>query len=141
MIKYTRNLLSTLCFVAAVTILQSCALTMPSVRKTSVQSNVTVSDASTQVEPLKFAEYNVLKSAKGTASTNKVYFLFIPLGKTKTDAELYENAYYDAVESCEGADALILPMRRSKKLTIPLLIINYQRKQVTVKGVGVQVKH
>ncbi|MFM2386961.1 MAG: hypothetical protein RL660_1718 [Bacteroidota bacterium] len=136
----TSNVKGVLGLFVLILLLQSCGLTMPSVRKTNVQSNVTVSDASSQVEPLKYSEYTVLKSTKGTATTNKVYFLFIPLGKTKTDAELYENAYFDAVESCEGADALILPMRKSKKLTIPLLIINYQRKQVTVKGVGVQVK-
>lgn len=120
--------------------IQSCGVTLPAIRKTNVNSNIVVNDAASQIEPLKFSEYKVLKSTEGKAVTNRFYFLFIPLGKMKSETELYENAYYDAVSNCDSADAIILPMRKNKKLTIPLLIVNYQRKEVVVKGVAVQVK-
>jgi hypothetical protein len=123
-----------------IVLLQSCALTLPSSRRTSVNTNVTVSDPAQQVEALKRDEYVVLGKAKGKASTQRFYFLFIPIGKMKNDAELYENAYFDAVSNCDSCDAVLLPRRKNTKLTIPLLLINYQRKAIEVQGVGIKVK-
>jgi hypothetical protein len=119
---------------------QSCALTLPSSRRTSVNTNVQVSDAVQQVEPLKRQDYTVIGKTKGSASTQRFYFLFIPLGKMQNDNELYENAYYDAVKNCDSCDAMILPRRKNKKLTIPLILVNYQRKAIEVQGVGIKVK-
>jgi hypothetical protein len=98
-----------------------------------------VNDATAQVEALKFTDYKVLKSTSGKASTSRFYILFFPVGRLKNDAELYENAYYNAVNNCDSADAIILPMRKNRKLTIPLILINYQRKEIEVKGVGIKV--
>ncbi len=92
------------------------------------------------VEPLKRSEYKVLNSTTGTATSKQLYLLFFPIGKSKTTQELESNAYYNAVDNCKGADALILPKTEYKRFSIPLILLNYSSRKVTVKGRGVQLK-
>lgn len=92
------------------------------------------------VEPLKRSEYNVLDNTTGYANSKQLYLLFFPIGKSKTTQELESNAYYDAVDNCKGADALILPKTEYKRFSIPLILLNYTSRKITVKGRGIQLK-
>jgi hypothetical protein len=119
-------------------LMSSCSLTLPRFSKNT--TGVTVTNNSSQIEPLKRGEYTTLRTTTGKASTTRCYILFIPIGKHKTNRELFDNAYYAAVENLPDADALILPRQETKKLTIPLLLFNYNKRTTTVTGVGVSVK-
>jgi hypothetical protein len=116
----------------------SCSIALPS--RISQKSETTIHNNAPQIEPLKRKDYTVLRQTKGKASTNRYYILFFPVGKYKSNEELYENAYDCAVGNLPDADALILPRQKTKKLTIPLILLNYNRRTVTVTGVGISVK-
>jgi hypothetical protein len=135
-----KKIISKSLVVIVLTSLTSCSLTLPSFRRTNVDTDVTINNASAQLEPLKRSEYEVLASTTGSASTSQFYILFIPVGKTKSSAELYENAYYNAINNLPNADGLILPRKKNKKLIIPLILVNYCRKEIEVSGVGIAVK-
>ena len=118
--------------------LSSCSVSLPQFTKNT--TGVTVTNDNAQIESLKREDYKVLKRTTGKASTTRCYILFIPIGKHKSNEELYDNAYYSAVENLPDADALILPHQKTKKLTIPLILFNYNRRTTTVTGVGISVK-
>jgi len=119
----------------------SCSLSLPLFSRTNQnQSNEFAINSASQIEALKRDDYNVLQTTTGSASTSRFYLLFFPIGKHKTNSELYESAYYDAVYNLSNADALILPRQQIKKFTVPLLLVNYNRREVTVTGVGISVK-
>lgn len=122
-------------------VLSSCSVSLPIFSRTNQnQSNEFSVNNSSQIEALQSKDYNVLQTTTGSASTSRFYFLFFPIGKHKTNSELYESAYYDAVDNLPNADALILPRQQIKKFTVPLLLVNYNRREVTVSGVGISVK-
>ncbi len=95
---------------------------------------------SSSFEPLKRSDYDLLDQTAGDARSKQFYILFFPIGKSKTAQELESNAYSDAVSNCKNADAVILPKVEYKRLTIPLILVNYSSRKVTVKGRGVQLK-
>jgi hypothetical protein len=121
-------------------LLTSCAMTLPSVRKTNQSTEVSISNAQSQVEPLARDEYEVLGTTSGKAKSTQFYILFFPIGKHKTATELYENAYFEAVENLPNADGILLPRQKSKRLFIPLLLVNYSRREIEVSGVGISIK-
>lgn len=121
--------------------LTSCSLALPSFHRTNQnQSNEISINNTSQIEALKRNDYNVLRTTTGSAFTSRFFILFFPIGKYKTNSELYENAYYDAVDNLPNADALILPRQKIKKLTVPLLFVTYSQREITVSGVGISVK-
>lgn len=122
------------------TTLTACSLSLPSFRRSSQATEVSINNATSQVEPLKRSEYETLKTTKGHASSSTFYLLFFPIGRHKTNAELYDNAYYEAVENAGNADGLLLPRQRHRKLFIPLLIVNYSRRDVSVSGLAIKIK-
>lgn len=125
--------------ILVVTLLSSCSLTIP--RYTNQPSSVTFTNNGAQIEALKREDYKVLRKTEGKASTTRFYFLFIPIGRHKSNAELFENAYYSAVDNLPNADALILPRQKIKKYTIPLLLFNFNKRTTTVSGLGVTVNN
>ena len=129
-----RNLLTIIIAGIIVSILSSCSLTLPSFRKTSLNTAVSINNADSQVEPLNNEDYEVLETTTGTASTSRFYVLFIPFGKHKSNSELYDNAYYDAVEKVPNADGLILPRQKNDKRIIPLILVNFYRRDIEVSG-------
>jgi hypothetical protein len=136
-----KSVILKLSVIAVITVyFSSCSVSLPSFRRTNVNTDISVNSAVSQVEPLKREDYDVLGPTKGSAGTSKFYVLFIPLGKHKTNNELYENAYYNAVDNLPNADALILTRQKNKKLIVPLILINYFRREVEVSGVGISVK-
>jgi hypothetical protein len=94
-----------------------------------------------QIEALTREDYDVLRTTSGSAATSRFYLFIFPMGKHKTNTELYQNAYYDAVDNLPNADALILPRQHIKKFVLPLILLNYSRREVTVTGVGISVKN
>jgi hypothetical protein len=120
--------------------LTSCSVTLPSFRRTQVNTDISMTTAVQQIEPLRREDYDILGPTSGKAGTSRFYVLCIPFGKFKSGAELYENAYYEAVANLQGADALLLPRQKHKKILIPLILVNYYRKEVEVSGVGISVR-
>ncbi|MBI1225629.1 MAG: hypothetical protein GC192_10375 [Bacteroidetes bacterium] len=132
-------ILKALAFAIFLTSLNSCGIGFGLGRK-SQNTQISISNPTAEIEPLKRDEYEVLGSTSGTASSSQFYLLFIPIGKHKTAEELYDNAYYEAVEKLPNSDGLLLPRQKVKKLVIPLLIVNYYRRAVEVTGLGISVK-
>jgi hypothetical protein len=132
--------IKTLVFLIIVMASSACALSLPSFRRTSQNTDVSISNTSSQVEALKRSEYDVLRTTTGKSRTAKFYLLFFPIGRHKSSEELYENAYFNAVDNLEGADGLLLPRQKNRKLVIPLLLINYYQKEVEVSGLAISVK-
>ncbi len=91
-------------------------------------------------EPLKRQDYTLLNNTMGEAKSNQFYVLFFPIGKSKTTQELESNAYYNAVENCKDADAVLLPKTEYKRFSIPLILLGYSSRKVTVKGKGIMLK-
>jgi len=116
--------------------LTSC-ITLPP--RQNVSNEYSINNIS-QIESLSREEYDVLRTTNGSAATSRFYLFIFPMGKHKTNIELYQNAYYDAVDNLPNADALILPRQHIKKFVLPLILINYSRREVTVSGVGISVK-
>ncbi len=126
-----------LTFIFIVTLFSSCSVSLPSFSKQT--TGVTITNNTAQIEALTKEDYTVLRTTTGKASTVRCYILFIPIGKHKSNTELFDNAYYEAVDNLPNADALILPRQEVKKLTIPLIIFNYNKRTTTVTGVGISV--
>lgn len=124
---------------SAIIELSSCSLSLPSFSRQNQTNEISINNTS-QIEALKREDYTVLRTTTGSASTSRFYILCFPIGRHKTNNELYENAYYDAVDNLPNADALILPRQQIKKYTIPLILVNYSKREVTVSGMGISVK-
>lgn len=120
--------------------LSSCSVTLPSFRKTNFNTDISINNTALQIEELKREDYEVITTTTGSASTSKIYFLFFPIGNHKSNSELYDNAYYNAIEKIPEADGLILPRQKNRKLIIPLILINYYRRDIVVSGVAISVK-
>lgn len=118
------------------TLFSSCSV-VPRITKQTTGVNITNNNA--QIEALTRDDYTVLRTTTGKASTTRCYILFIPIGKHKSNTELFDNAYYEAVDNLPNADALILPRQETKKITIPLILFNYNKRTTTVTGVGISV--
>ena len=139
--KKVINLKNLLLLSLAIIVLSSCSVSLPIFSRTNQnQSNEFSINNASQIEALKRDDYNVLQTTTGSAATSRFYLLCFPIGKHKTNSELFENAYYNAVDNLTDADALIMPRQQIKKFTVPLLLVNYNRREVTVSGVGISVK-
>jgi hypothetical protein len=121
---------------SVIIVLSSCSV-LPN--RQNITNEYSINNIS-QIEALKRDDYNVLRTTSGTAATSRFYLFIFPMGKHKTNTELYQNAYYDAVDNLPNADALILPRQTIKKFILPLILFNYSRREVTVTGVGISIK-
>ena len=122
----------------SVILLSSCSILNPNLGSTNTA--VSIENNTSHIEALKRDEYDVMKTTTGKASSSTFYLLFFPIGKHKSGEELYNSAYYKAVENLPNSDALILPRTKNKKFFIPLILINYSRRTTEVSGLGVSVK-
>ena len=127
-----------LLFILTIVLFSSCSVLTPSFRKSNTDISVTNNTA--QIEALKRDEYDVIKTTTGKATSSTFYILFFPIGKHKSNADLYENAYYDAVENLPDSDGLILPRAKTSRFILPLIIFNYSQRTTKVSGLGVSVK-
>jgi hypothetical protein len=118
--------------------LSSCSVALP--HRQNITNEYSINNIS-QIEALRREDYDVLRTTSGSAATSRFYLFIFPMGKHKTNTELYQNAYYDAVDNLPNADALILPRQHIKKFVLPLILLNYSRREVIVSGVGISVKN
>lgn len=127
-----------LLFILTIVLFSSCSLFNPSFRTTNTAVSLT-NETSSHIEALKRDEYEVIKTTTGKATSSTFYFLFFPIGKHKSNEDLYENAYYDAVENLPNSDGLILPREKTSRFIIPLIIFNYSQRTTKVSGLGISV--
>ena len=92
------------------------------------------------IEPIKRNEYELLNTVTAKTRGTRIYFLFIPLGKLKSDAQLKEDAYYKAVSETKDADGLVLPHYTIKKKVFPFLLINVIVREAQVSGRAIKLK-
>lgn len=137
--KTLKNSIIFIILSTALLVLSSCNVSLPTLSRMNQSNEISINNIS-QIEALKREDYNLLRTTKGSASTSRYYILFSPIGKYKTNNELYENAYYDAVENLPNVDAPILPKQQIKKFTIPLILFNYSQRKIIVSGVGISIK-
>lgn len=105
---------------------------------TSSKSSVNPKQA--ELNRLTRNDYNLLQTTEGVAKSNRVWFLFVPIGG-KTDQRLYEVAYNNGVENLkQDADGILEPRYDYKRFTVPLILINYIHKEVKVKGKAYRLK-
>jgi hypothetical protein len=103
--------------------------------KTSLSSSVSVVQDNVQdVGTLHREDYRVLESANGQAQAQQAYLLWFPVGVQKTRTELVDDAVYQAIGSVEGCDALLLPHSTTRTVVIPLLVVNFVTRRITLRG-------
>lgn len=124
-------------FMFLVALLQSCMSLPLSRNNTNVTSSVSITDG--PFEQFKRSEYKLMSNATGVSETRQVYILFFPLGRVKNDKELEQNAYFNAMAEAPNADAIILPRVKTSKVVIPLILVNYYSKRVTLTGRAVKL--
>ena len=111
-----------------------------SVHRSTLSSQVTIDQDGRDVATLDRSEYTVLGTAAGRDKTTRVFVLWFPVGNHKSPAEVWDSAYYDAVEHVEGCDGLLLPRAKTKRIVIPLLLVNIIVKKTALKGRCIQIK-
>lgn len=111
-----------------------CGLFRRNKTTTNVSSNVEINQQGRDVATLRRDEYEVLDTAIGYDQSNQVYFLTIPIGSLTGASEGVDNAYFDAVASNVDCDALSMHRVQTKRIVIPLLIINIVVRKNRVQG-------
>jgi len=106
----------------------------------NVSSSVSVSSTQRDIATIERPEYEVLELTSGYAKSRRWFILWFPVGNHNTQAELAENAAYDAVARVENCDEVMLPHTKSKRIVIPLLLVNVVLKDMSVRGRCVAVK-
>lgn len=79
-------------------------------------------------------EYEILGVGEGEDRTVGVFILWFPAGNQKSNAELSDTAYFKAVDSQEGCDAMRMARAKTRRVVVPLLLVNVIIKSVGVKG-------
>lgn len=111
-----------------------CGLFRRNKTTTNVSSSVQINDQGRDVATLQRDEYEVIGTSMGQDKSTQVFFLTIPMGSQTGAAEGAENAYYDAVDRDPQCDALLMPRAATKRIVIPLIIINIVIRKNRVKG-------
>ena len=119
-----------LTLIAIVSFMASCSTTKSSINHQPIE-----------IQKFNRDEYVVLDNVHGEAKSNRFWLLFIPFGG-KSDQKLYERAYNKATKSAVGqkADGILQPKYSYKKITIPLIVLNFTSKKVAVEGKGFRIK-
>ncbi len=91
------------------------------------------------VEQLERGDYEVLGQAEGSDASSSWFVLWFPVGGIRTKNEIIDAAYFDAVESVPGCDALLIPRVKSRRIVIPLILVNVVIKRNKLKGRCVRI--
>lgn len=83
--------------------------------------------------------YTAIANVEGRAFAPKLWILFIPIGGS-SDQGLYNRAYKRALSEYENANGITSQMVEYKKVTVPLLLITFVNKHITVNGVAYEIK-
>lgn len=107
---------------------------------TNVQSSVEINQQARDIATLERHEYEVIETSLGTNKSTGVFVLTLPVGSHTTHGEQVDSAYYNAVDRIPECDAMLMPRVDTKRILVPLLLINIVVKKVTVKGRCIHVK-
>lgn len=83
--------------------------------------------------------YQPLTKVDAEAFAPKIWILFIPLGGS-SDQGLYNRAYKKAMKQADGSDGVTSQIVEYKKIKIPLLLITYVNKHISVSGTAYKIK-
>ncbi|MEQ1569733.1 MAG: hypothetical protein ABMA64_29125 [Myxococcota bacterium] len=86
------------------------------------------------VAVLEREDYEVLDIARGSATAQQVFLLWFPVGVQKTKGDLTETAYFEAVNTVERCDAILLPYTDTRTVVVPLLVVNFVKREVQLRG-------
>jgi hypothetical protein len=120
---------------ALLTIIGFAALLLASC--TSSKNSIDVQQA--KIAEFKREEYVLLDQVTADANSLRLWLLFIPIGG-KSDQRLHDEAYQSAVKQIPEADGLIKPRFEYKKTSVPLILIGFTHKKVSVTGKGYRLK-
>lgn len=107
---------------------------------TSVSSSVEVSQTGRDVATLERHQYEVLETSVGQNKNTSVFVLTLPVGGQTSHEEQVDTAYSFAVSRVPGCDALLMPRVETKRVLVPLLLVNFAFKTITVKGRCIHIK-
>lgn len=107
---------------------------------TSVSSSVEVSQTGRDVATLERHEYEVIETSVGQNKSTSVFVLTLPVGGQTSHQEQVDTAYSTAVSRVPGCDAILMPRVETKRVLVPLLLINFAFKTITVKGRCIHIK-
>jgi len=107
---------------------------------TSVSSSVEVSQTGRDIATLERHEYEVIETSVGQNKSTSVFVLTLPVGGQTSHQEQVDTAYSTAVSRVKGCDALLMPRVETKRVLVPLLLVNFAFKTITVKGRCVHIK-
>lgn len=111
-----------------------CGLFHRNKNTTTVSSNVEVSQQGRDIATLRRGEYEVIGTSLGEDVSRRVYVLTIPVGSQTGASEGIANAYYDAVDRNPQCDAIVMPRVETKRIVIPLILVNIIVRKNRVKG-------
>lgn len=103
-------------------------------QSTNVATSVVLNQNGESMQALARDEYEVLGTGEGKDNTVGVFILWFPAGNQKSNAELNDSAYFSAVDSHAGCDAMRMGRAKTRRVVIPLLLVNIIIKSVRVKG-------
>ncbi len=107
---------------------------------TSVNSSVSISQQDRDIATLQRDEYEVIETSIGANKARSIFFLTLPVGSHTTHEEQVDSAYYQAVDRIPECDALMMPRVDTKRIFVPLLIVNIVIRKTQVKGRCVHIK-
>lgn len=107
---------------------------------TNVSSSVEVNQTGRDVATLARHEYEVLATSVGQNKSTSVFVLTLPVGGQTSHQEQVDTAYSAAVSHVPGCDAMLMPRVETKRVLVPLLLINFAFKTITVKGRCIHIK-
>ena len=93
------------------------------------------------IENLKREDYTILPEQQTTAQVHRLWILFIPIVRIgpKTDVAR-ETKAFDKMVSDNKADGVIAAKYTHKNWCIPLILVNYSHRSVTLKGKPFAIK-
>ncbi len=110
-----------------------------SLRRRSFSTSVDLSNEQRETEQLKRNEYKTLKTANGKDTVTQTFILWFPAGNQGTQNEVINNAYFDAVNKTPKCDGMIMAREKTKRITIPLLLVTFIIRKAEVEGRCIQI--
>jgi hypothetical protein len=107
---------------------------------TSVSSSVEVNQTGRDIATLQRHEYEVLEISVGQNKSTSVFLLTLPVGGQTSHQEQVDTAYSGAVARVKGCDAMLFPRVETKRVLVPLLLVNFAFKTITIKGRCIHIK-
>ncbi|MEX1368651.1 MAG: hypothetical protein AB1Z98_36320 [Nannocystaceae bacterium] len=106
----------------------------------NISSSVQINQQGRDTATLERHEYDFIDTSIGMNKSTGVFLLTIPVGAQTTHSEQVDSAYFAAVDRIPECDAIPMTRVDTRRIIIPLLLVNIVVKKVTVKGRCVHLK-